>query len=126
MDYFSRKKLNITFKDPVNPRQIKVMFVGDNGVGKTSIINAFVNDELARIEQTNSVDIFFKKIKIKQETIPVNINMWDFSGGEEACNIRSEFYTELHAIVYVFDLSNVQSFNNLDLWVKECKKNGGD
>jgi GTPase SAR1 family protein len=32
----------------------------------------------------------------------------------------------LHAIIYVFDLTNTTSFNNLDNWIKECKRNGGD
>lgn len=52
--------------------------------------------------------------------------MWDFSGKPEYQKIRNEFYTELHGIVYVFDINNSNSFNNLDNWLKECKKNGGD
>ncbi len=32
----------------------------------------------------------------------------------------------MHAIIYVFDLTNTTSFNNLDNWIKECKRNGGD
>jgi len=52
--------------------------------------------------------------------------MWDFSGKPEYAKIRWEFYQELHAIIYVFDVNNASSFSNLELWMKECKKNGGD
>ena len=44
----------------------------------------------------------------------------------ECKKIRSEFYSENHAIVYCFDLNNSQSFNNLENWFKECKQNGGE
>jgi len=52
--------------------------------------------------------------------------MWDFSGKPEYAKIRYEFYQELHGIVYVFDVNNNDSFNNLENWLKESKKNGGD
>jgi GTPase SAR1 family protein len=54
------------------------------------------------------------------------LNIWDFAGKLNQYKIRCEFYSELHAIIYVFDLTNLISFNNLDNWIKECKRNGGD
>jgi hypothetical protein len=51
------------------------MFVGDCGVGKTAIIDSFVNDErIGKLEMTNAVDIFFKRIKLK-DGILVNVNI---------------------------------------------------
>jgi small GTP-binding protein len=52
--------------------------------------------------------------------------MWDFSGRNDTCRIRAEFYEELHAIVYVFDLNSLKSFSNVEDWIKECKKLKGD
>ena len=52
--------------------------------------------------------------------------MWDFSGKQDSIRIRTELYQELHAIAYCFDLSNKNSFNNLDNWIKEVKKYGGE
>jgi len=52
--------------------------------------------------------------------------MWDFSGNNDCKKIRAEFYSENHAIVYCFDFNNLQTFNNIDNWVKESKQNGGD
>ena len=74
MEYFSSKKSNISIKDPVLPKQIKIMFVGDCGVGKTSIINFFINESNNnRIEPTNAVDMYFKKLKIKDNSVLVNV-----------------------------------------------------
>ena len=51
------------------PIQLKVMFVGDFGVGKTSVIIQGCNDEpfLKKLESTNMVDLYFKKIKLKKD-----------------------------------------------------------
>ncbi len=58
------------------PRQLKFMIVGDSGVGKTSIINTFQNNDYSNInkpEPTSSVDIFFKKFKIKDNSVLINV-----------------------------------------------------
>lgn len=52
--------------------------------------------------------------------------MWDFSGKPESMSIRTELYPELYSVCYCFDLSNSSSFNNLETWVKEVKKFGGE
>jgi len=52
------------------------MFVGDSGVGKTSIINSLIygnENVLPKIEVTEDVDIFFKKMKVKDDTVLVNV-----------------------------------------------------
>lgn len=52
--------------------------------------------------------------------------MWDFSGKSESLRIRTELYPELYSVAYCFDLNNSASFNNLETWVKEIKKYGGE
>lgn len=54
------------------------------------------------------------------------MNIWDFSGKKEAAKIRSEFYRESDGIIYVFDLTDHNTFISLEFWLKECKKYGGD
>ena len=54
------------------------------------------------------------------------MNIWDFCGKLSEQKIRSEFYGELHAVVYTFDLSNLLTFNNVENWIREAKRNGGD
>ena len=49
------------------PKQIKVMFVGDSACGKTSVLTQGCAAEpfASRIESTNNVDLYFKKIRVK-------------------------------------------------------------
>ncbi len=53
------------------------MFVGDSGVGKSTIINTIINETDGslnkQLDNTNFVDIFFKKLKIKEGTTLLNV-----------------------------------------------------
>jgi|LauGreDrversion4_2_1035121.scaffolds.fasta_scaffold2386895_1 GTPase SAR1 family protein len=54
------------------------MVVGDSGVGKTSLIKSFLGGEesFLPIEPTNNVDIYFKKIKVKDGALFLNVNIF--------------------------------------------------
>ena len=122
------EKPKITIKNPVVPKQIKVAFVGDSGVGKSSLVNfSLDNQEVLDLDgETNLVDIKFKEIKLNSSSI-VNFGMWDFSGKQDSIRIRTELYQELQGIAYCFDLGNKNSFNNIEnFWMKEVEKYGGN
>ena len=72
------------------PKQIKVAFVGDSGVGKSSLVNySLDNQEVLDLDgDTNLVDIKFKEIKLNSTAI-VNFGMWDFSGKQDSIRIRT-------------------------------------
>jgi GTPase SAR1 family protein len=57
------------------PKQIKIMLVGDTNVGKTTLIQTFVSEEelIFKPEPTNQVDLHFKKFKIKEGSIFINV-----------------------------------------------------
>ncbi len=60
--------------EPIVPKQLKIMIIGDSGVGKSLFIGSFLSDGTPKtIESTHGVDIFFKKIKIK-ENVAINVN----------------------------------------------------
>jgi len=53
--------------------------------------------------------------------------MWDFSGKQNEPKIRTEFYSELQSIIYIFDLGSLSSFNSIEkFWMRECKRNSGE
>ena len=54
-----------------------------------------------------------------------SINLWDFSGDFQTyTEIRNEFYKELTAIVYVFDVGLKRTLDNLEIYVKEIAEQG--
>lgn len=54
-----------------------------------------------------------------------SVNFWDFSGNKTFSEMRDEFYKEMNGIILVFDICSRKSFENIELWHKEAKNNGG-
>ena len=68
---FLFKKPKIKIKETAPPKQVKIAFVGDPGVGKSSIVNYSIEDEriVSPVPQTNLVDISFKKIRLNPNAV---------------------------------------------------------
>ena len=99
--------------------QYEVTFVGDTGVGKTQIINMFVKDELnEKCEPTIGVD-FFSKTFVQEKIITMKI--WDTSGQEKFKSLIP-YYIKDH-IVFVYDITNRKSFENITKWMEFVKEN---
>ena len=101
--------------------QIKLLTLGETGVGKTSIIlrytdNSFLNSQLYTI----GIDCKIKKIKIDNKYI--NVLIWDTAGQERFRNITSHYYNNADGILLVYDISNRESFENLNYWLNEINE----
>jgi small GTP-binding protein len=100
----------------------KVPFVGDGGVGKTSFVIRYVEKQF-RSDYKMTIGVDFH---IKQETLPdgksVKIQLWDTGGQERFTSIRSMYYRGSAGFVFLYDVTNRSSFNNLDRWFEEINK----
>ena len=101
--------------------QIKLLTLGETGVGKTSIIlrytdNSFLNSQIYTI----GIDCKIKTIKIENKII--NILIWDTAGQERFRNITSHYYNNTDGILLVYDISNRESFEKLNYWLDEINK----
>ena len=101
--------------------QIKLLTLGETGVGKTSIIlrytdNSFLNSQLYTI----GIDCKIKKIKIDNKLI--NVLIWDTAGQERFRNITSHYYNNADGILLVYDISNRESFEKLNYWLNEINQ----
>lgn len=114
-------------RDPEDPSRIKVLVLGDESVGKTSMLKRFCEAEELNpgYRPTVGVDHFQKPMSGKSGR-PVKLHIWDTSGSAEFFDIRAEFYKESHAVLLMMDTSNRRTFDSLDaVWLREAVKCGG-
>lgn len=127
-------------------RIFKIIVIGDSNVGKTCLTYRFCGGKfLDRSEATIGVDFREKTVQIDDELIKLQI--WDtgilaeinvfmfyififyikkniIKAGQERFrkSMISHYYRNVHAVLFVYDVTNVSSFENLTFWIDEYNK----
>lgn len=102
-----------------NIYRYNIMLVGESSVGKTSIINRFIDNRFNRnLKTTINIEFKIKSIKLDPNTV-VDLKIWDTCGQERFHSITKNFYHEADGIFIIFDLGNTKSFSNLKLFLKD-------
>ena len=98
----------------------KIVIIGDAGVGKTSVIQQFVNRKFdKRYEETIGVEFQVKTFKIN-DTI-TKIEIWDTAGSERFASITKNYYRGAQGVLIVYDVTNKSSFDKVESWYNEIK-----
>ena len=115
----SSRSLNIT--QPRERLQIKLILVGECGVGKSSIVRQWLSSEFSnKTESTIGIDYTFKELKNSV------VNLWDMSGHPDFFEVRNEFYKDATGILLIFDVTSRKSFDSLDMWLREGNRFGAN
>ncbi|MFX1275713.1 MAG: Rab family GTPase [Promethearchaeota archaeon] len=107
----------------VDEINIKLVIVGDGGVGKTSIVNAFLNKPIPEVYiPTIGSNITHNEYTL--ESVNIRVNLWD-SGGQRSFNpINPAFFKNVDAAFLVFDLSKPETLKEIeDVYLKHLQKN---
>jgi len=96
----------------------KVIVVGDGAVGKTALVIRFSEGRFQdHYKMTIGVDFAIKMVEIAGKKVKLQI--WDTGGQERFSYIRPLYYKGAMGVIYVFDITNRQSFDNVEKWRKE-------
>lgn len=97
---------------------LKVIILGDSGVGKTSLMNQFVNKKFSnQYKATIGADFLTKEFSIDDKMVTMQI--WDTAGQERFQSLGVAFYRGADCCVLVFDVTAPTTFKNLDSWRDE-------
>ncbi|KAF6717375.1 Ras-related protein Rab-33A [Oryzias melastigma] len=104
----------------IQTRIFKIIVIGDSNVGKTCLTFRFTGGSFPdKTEATIGVDFREKAVEIEGETIKVQV--WDTAGQERFRKSMVEhYYRNVHAVVFVYDVTNMASYRNLQTWIEEC------
>ena len=93
----------------------KLIVIGDENVGKTSIINRFKNN-LFSPEYEPTVGLDFQSIPILIDDQSVTLLLYDTAGQEKFKSLIPLYTNEANIILLIYDISNKDSFENIDKW----------
>jgi small GTP-binding protein len=107
----------------------KVIAVGDGAVGKTSITLRFSTGTFRdSYIMTIGVDFAVKTIDVgtSEGAKKIKLQIWDTGGQERFSYVRPLYYKGAMGGLVVFDVTQVESFQNIPKWFEEVKKNRGN
>jgi Ras-related protein Rab-28 len=112
------KKLNSDDEEEPKNMQFKVILLGDGAVGKTSIAMRFAEDQFNQIyKQTVGVDFFIKRLKIPPN-YEIALQLWDIGGQSIGSKMVKNYIGGAHAVLLCYDITNYESFANLEDWYR--------
>lgn len=97
---------------------LKVIILGDSGVGKTSLMNQYVNKKFSTsYKATIGADFLTKEVTVDDRI--VTLQLWDTAGQERFQSLGVAFYRGADCCVLVYDVNSSKSFETLDSWRDE-------
>jgi len=97
---------------------LKVIILGDSGVGKTSLMNQYVNRRFSnQYKATIGADFLPKEVEIDGK--PVSMQIWDTAGQERFQSLGVAFYRGADCCVLVYDITDAKTFQSLENWRSE-------
>lgn len=101
---------------------VKVIVIGDSGVGKTNLITRFCENNFKdTYVATIGVDFKIKSLPINDKKIKMQI--WDTAGQERFKNITQTYYKGASGIVLAYSITDTNSFVNIKKWIAQIENN---
>ncbi|ETW08773.1 hypothetical protein H310_01291 [Aphanomyces invadans] len=106
--------------------QFKVIILGDGAVGKTSIAMRHTEDSFSNVyKQTIGLDFYLKRLSLPGD-VQVALQIWDIGGQSIGGKMLKNYIFGAHAVLLVYDITNYESFQNLEDWLRLVQRTFGE
>ena len=106
-------------------KTLKVVLIGESGVGKTSIISRYINNTFTSVlMSTTGASFASKTMMLEKENQSIKFEIWDTAGQEKFRALAKVFYKNAAVCILVYDITRKTSFEELKkYWITEIKAN---
>jgi Ras-related protein Rab-7A len=98
---------------------LKVIILGDSGVGKTSLMNQYVHHRYSGAYKATIGADFLTKDCVTEGGETLTLQIWDTAGQERFQSLGVAFYRGSDVCLIVFDVNSSKSFENVGNWLEE-------
>ena len=100
----------------------KVLLLGDTTVGKTCFLMKYTDKTFQDIHMaTIGLDYRLKSMKLKSGK-NIKLQIWDTAGQDRFRAITKNYYKGSHGIILIYDVTNIQTFENVKSWVNQIRE----
>ncbi len=109
-------------KKSTPPRIHKIVILGDSGVGKSCLLLRYVDNAFTpSFISTIGVDFKSKTVTYDASRPPARVQFWDTAGQERFAAVTRSYFRGVDGAIVVYDLTNRQSFERVDAWIKSLQ-----
>ena len=96
---------------------LKVVLIGEPGVGKTALLDSYSNKKISKTTQpTIGADFVKKRTTLSDNETQVSLQLWDTAGQERFQSLCITFYRGADCCVLVYDTTRRESYERLEKW----------
>ena len=99
----------------------KLLLIGNSGVGKSCLLLRFSDDTYSN-DYISTIGVDFKIKTVELDGKTVKLQIWDTAGQERFRTITSSYYRGSHGIIIVYDVTDQESFNGVNMWLQEIDR----
>ncbi len=100
---------------------LKIILVGDVSVGKTSVIERYINNNF-KDDYTCTIQAEQKtKIINEDSNTSIRMDIWDTAGQEKFRSLTRQYYRDSQGAIIVFDITKKRTFDNLQTWIDDIE-----
>lgn len=100
---------------------IKVILVGDSGVGKSALVRRFSKKRFES-SLTPTIGVDFEIVHVNVDGQDVKMQCWDCAGSERFRSITASYFRGAHVALVVFDVNDEKSFASVPVWIDHVQK----
>lgn len=104
--------------------KVKLVLLGDSGVGKSCIVLRFVRGQFDPTSKVTVGASFLSQTLALEDSTTVKFEIWDTAGQERYAALAPLYYRGAGAAIVIYDITSAESFNKAQYWVKELQKHG--
>ena len=104
--------------------EIKIVLLGESGVGKTCLFERYVCGTYNECSEATKNAVYDDKtFNSPDNKTEVNLRIWDTAGQEVYHSLTSYYYKDADVAMFIYDVTNSKSFSELQYWISQVKEN---
>ena len=102
--------------------KLKILIIGDTNVGKTSMLLNYTDNYFPETHLA-TIGVEYKVKELITDKYKINLQIWDTAGQERFRSITKSFFQNSNGILFVYDITNINTFHNVKDWIRDSEMN---